>query len=328
MLVFNELGILPVVMDTVNRQYPFVKSNKSIVALVNSLWRMPSAPQVHSGICDYAPNFRSAINDIYNSITGLTLEDITGIKGWALSKRDDVRNRFSNATLQEVFELPATIEQKEPDPDPGATAEETISLKILSHLEDLQDLHAAAMINKAFYAAYKKHELTLMKSLVKKHRRTLSSKPSTDGEKVRETLQDKYYLSSPNEDPYLLRPAESHTKARPSRLLQSRNQDDDLYGTTPPATPSNTYAEPTLSSAEVEEILWPIEDASGNGTASFREMLNGDIPKLDPESNAKFLSGDVVHVTKSLVIEGRKHLRDDQDRTLRNGLFSLTNQSP
>jgi len=43
----------------------------------------------HGEICNYAPAFRSAIDDIYNSITGLTLKDVSGREGWSLS-------RFSN----------------------------------------------------------------------------------------------------------------------------------------------------------------------------------------------------------------------------------------
>ena len=322
MLVMNELGILPVVMDTINSQYPFARSSKSISTLVNSLWRMPSAPQVHTGVCDYAPSFRSAISDIYNSITGLTLKEITGIDGWALSKRHDLRARFSEDALREVFELPAPVERKESDT--VTAANEAISLRILSHLDDLQDLHAAAMVNKSFYAAYKKHELALMKSLLKKNRRTLSS----DGSRIRDTLRVAYYTPFTNEDSFSLRPSPTHTKARPRRLPLPHTADEDAYGTTPPASPRITHSEPPLTSAEVEEILWPSDDVNQDETKPYREILNGNIPKLDPESNAKFLSGDVVHVSKSLVIEGRKHLRDEQDRTLRVGLHSLTTPSP
>src|SRR5271154_6679718 len=93
-----------------------------------------SITQWHLRLC---PSFRCAINDIYNSITGLTLRDVTGIDGWALSKRHDLRAEFSEDALREVFELPAPIEQKEPDPID--TADETISLRILSYLDDLQD---------------------------------------------------------------------------------------------------------------------------------------------------------------------------------------------
>lgn len=155
-LVYNQLGILPVVMDTINGRYPFIQSGRSISALAHRLWKIPSPPQLHSGICDSAPAFRSAINDIYNSITGLTLRDVSGIDGWALSKRHDMRTKFSDDALREVFELPAPVEQK--DRDPISAADEAISLRILTYLEDLKDLHTTAMVNKSFYSAFKKHE--------------------------------------------------------------------------------------------------------------------------------------------------------------------------
>ena len=41
----------------------------------------------HGGICDYAIAFRSAINDIYNSVPGLSLFEVAGRHGWALSRQ-------------------------------------------------------------------------------------------------------------------------------------------------------------------------------------------------------------------------------------------------
>lgn len=40
----------------------------------------------HGGVCDYASSFRSAINDVYNIMPGLTLYEVTGLHGWALSR--------------------------------------------------------------------------------------------------------------------------------------------------------------------------------------------------------------------------------------------------
>ena len=40
----------------------------------------------YHGVCDYASAFRSAINDVYNSVPGLTLFEVAGRHGWALSR--------------------------------------------------------------------------------------------------------------------------------------------------------------------------------------------------------------------------------------------------
>jgi hypothetical protein len=312
MLVYNELGILPVVMDTINGRYPFIKSGRSISALVQSLRRMPSPPQQHSGICDYAPAFRSAINDIYNSITGLTLRDVTGIDGWALSKRHDLRNRFSDDALQEVFELPAPMEQKEPDPVDAA--DETTSLCILSYIDDLQDLHAAAMVNKSFYSAFKKNELALMRNLVKAGKRKVT-RPVNINLNGMGTYQGETPITLINGHTSPVRPDSTYKVPRPQRLPTLDTSDEDLYGTTPPISPLRPGADLSISMTEVHDILYP-NDGTTNGIG---EMSSRNLQTLDPESNAKFLPSDVAHVDKSLVIEGRKHLRDEHDRNLRMG---------
>ena len=322
MLVYNELGILPVVMDTVNGRYPFIQSGKSISSLVQSLRKMPSPPQLHSGICDYAPAFRSAINDIYNSITGLTLRDVTGIDGWALSKRHDMRSKFSDDALREVFELPAPMEQKEPDP--VDTANETISLRILSYLDDLQDLHATAMVNKSFYSAFKKHELTLMRNLIKAGKRKGAANMSLNGVV---SHQDETPTTQINGHVSPVRPDSTYKVPKFQRGPILESSDEDLYGTTPPVSPLRLYTDLSLSMTEVHEILYPNDGiANGNREKPSKNGIFGD-DSPDRDSNAKFLSGDIVHVNKSLVVEGGKHLRDEQDRNLRMGPLSVAQTS-
>lgn len=119
------------------------------------------------------------------------------------------------------------------------------------------------------------------------------------------------------------RPDSTYVDLKSPRLPSLQTSDDDLYDTTPPTSPVRPYPDLFLSSTEVEEILWPNGGIiNGKGITS----LNGRPPnshKVDPESNEKFLSGDVVHVDKSLVTEGRKHLRGEQDRNLRMGPLSV-----
>jgi len=311
MLVYNELGILPVVMDTANGRYPFIKAGWSISALVHNLRRMPSPPQLHSGICDYAPAFRSAINDIYNSISGLTLRDVTGIDGWALSKRHDLRNRFSDDTLREVFELPAPMEPKEPDP--VGAADDAISLRIMSYIVDLQDLHAAAMINKSFYSAFKKNELTLMRNLVKAGKRKATSSASMLLNGVG-TYQGEASFPLVDGHASPVRPDSTFQIRKPQHVPTIEMSDDDLYETTPPVSTPKPITELSISATEVHEILYP-NDGTTNGNVPVMHKKEN----FDQETNAKFLSSDVVHVDKSLVIESRKHLRDEHDRNLRMG---------
>lgn len=324
MLVYNELGILPVIIDTVNGRYPFIQSDKSISALVQSLRKMPSPPQLHSGICDYAPAFRSVINDIYNSITGLTLRDVTGIDGWALSKRHDLRTKFSEDALREVFELPAPVEQKEPDP--VDTADEKISLRILSYLDDLQDLHATAMVNKSFYSAFKKHELTLMRNLVKAGKRKVAEPADTSLDKMG-THEEELLVMETSCNVSTGLPDATYEAPKPQRLPTLETSEEDLYGTTPPTSPLRSYTELSLTISEVHEILYPTDGiAKGNQEKPLDNGVIGN-DSLDREINTKFMSSDIDHVDKSLVVEGWKHLRDEQDRNLRMGPLSVAQTS-
>lgn len=73
---------------------------RSLAQLVESLRAIPSPPPTphqyadhrssssHPQVCDPVPAFRAAVNDVYNSVAGLTLYEIDGARhGWALSAR-------------------------------------------------------------------------------------------------------------------------------------------------------------------------------------------------------------------------------------------------
>ncbi|KAB8295864.1 hypothetical protein EYC80_008685 [Monilinia laxa] len=136
MLVFNELGVSPL--------SPRPSSKRSLKELIDSLRLMPSPPRTHIGVCDFAPSFRSKINDISNTIIGLTLYDVSGQYGWALI-----------STKESIFEAEKAKE----------ATREAVSLSILSLLENIEDLHAAAMIDKTFYGAYMKNEGRLLRNI-------------------------------------------------------------------------------------------------------------------------------------------------------------------
>lgn len=93
LLVLNELQLVWTVVNpsvlphaySQQRQQP-----RSLAQLLDVLRSIPSPRHpAHSGsaVCDPAPAFRAAVNDVYNSISGLTLFDVDGKRhGWGLSK--------------------------------------------------------------------------------------------------------------------------------------------------------------------------------------------------------------------------------------------------
>ncbi|KPM36337.1 hypothetical protein AK830_g10235 [Neonectria ditissima] len=169
MLVYNEMHLLPHIMrpDVLSHMSELQPPPRSLAQIVDTLRRMPTpATPVHSGVCDPAPTFRAAINDIYNSILGLTLFDISGKShGWALSKH---REREPQSQLNKGLGRMAA-----PDQSYSVANEfsESIRLRIMCEINELDDLHATAMTNRAFYETYKNHELFLMRHILRMDRK-------------------------------------------------------------------------------------------------------------------------------------------------------------
>lgn len=93
--------------------FPLLYSSKKKRTLADSesTNSMASPPPPHDGchddnyyggICDYASAFRSAINDVYNSVPGITLYDVAGRHGWGLSRRKHDQPQASKQTISEV----------------------------------------------------------------------------------------------------------------------------------------------------------------------------------------------------------------------------------
>jgi hypothetical protein len=318
MLVFNELRVLPTLMNAA--EFPALPQapRRSLKELVECMRLMPSAPQVHSGICDYAPAFRSAINDIYNSISGLTLRDVSGRDGWALSKhRVHGEDTFGFGS---TMELPGSMEPRESRIS-IAMSNQDVSLKILSYIDNLEDLNSAAMIDRSFYSAYKRNEAELLKNVMKAERkRTMSSqtgsamlKSKSKSRKGRKADDSNQLNVSTAEEPEGIKYMVPNRSTTPPPPFDDSGG-DDLYDSSPPFSPMS-YGGVVMSDEEARRILWgdepdpPAELPKPNGEAV--------------ERNEKCLVGDVTHMEmegKARLTGGEKHLRDEKDKALGLGI--------
>ncbi len=76
MLVFNTVGVLPAVLDPAKEDEFFQDRAHTLNSIICKLCAAPSAVGVHGDSCDYAPAFRNAMCDVYNSIRGLNVWDV------------------------------------------------------------------------------------------------------------------------------------------------------------------------------------------------------------------------------------------------------------
>ncbi|KAH8180194.1 hypothetical protein LIA77_01713 [Sarocladium implicatum] len=169
MLVFNEIGLLSQMLNPAVTSHFSGPSrpSRSLAQLFTTLRRVPNptAPIHRGGVCDPCPAFRSALNDIYNSVSGLTLYDVSGKShGWALSKHKEgePQTHFMTGLKR--------MAAKDPSHSVATEFPETVRLKVLSQIDNLDDLHSAAMTNWAFYETYKTHELYLMRTILRNDR--------------------------------------------------------------------------------------------------------------------------------------------------------------
>ncbi|KAI0201730.1 hypothetical protein F4808DRAFT_96572 [Astrocystis sublimbata] len=118
-----ELGLLSAVLSSpVLTSHPAATTpsrSQSLLEIINRLSHITSPPQSqsHGGICDFAPAFRAAIMDIYHSVLGLTLFEVSGKSGWALSSDRGSRQgtqsgshggrQSSEETQEQLFEIAA-----------------------------------------------------------------------------------------------------------------------------------------------------------------------------------------------------------------------------
>ncbi|KAK2592294.1 hypothetical protein QQS21_010014 [Conoideocrella luteorostrata] len=81
-------------------------------------------------VCDLSSDFRTAIADIYNSVTGLDFIDI--------DKKNHVATDFIGIAASDVISME------------GTTFPDSIRFQILGEIDSISDLYAAAQINRVF----------------------------------------------------------------------------------------------------------------------------------------------------------------------------------
>ncbi|KUI60839.1 hypothetical protein VP1G_08042 [Cytospora mali] len=398
LLVLNELQLLwtvitPSALPGEQEARPRPPSPRSLAQLLNALRSIPSPPQpVHpagSGVCDPAPAFRAAVNDVYNSTSGLTLFDVDGKRhGWALSKQHAngpqsvlklPLGTFASMSLEDGKVAPvhvvdhvdagpeatvgssksysedASLTGDEDSDDADDDADEaddghwvnrppvtfipnnSVCLRIMSAVDNFEDLHTLAVTNRTFYATFKQNELTLMRRLVKANRRLTLSAPLAEGggplpskterrddDKV--LLQIKEAMTTPTtasvgagqgiveENHYSVVDGTTRYHPHPGGNVDSTDE-GKLYG----CGHENLADANSMTEEEAHRILWPDQTP---GSPCDKAVVDVAPPPLSPQmsrenSAEKFLAGEMSIVQtaeeKALVILGDKNLREELD---------------
>lgn len=349
MLVFNELRVLPSIMKSAGLHNLPSPPDRSLKELLDCFRLVPSAPtsQVHSGVCDYAPAFRNAIEDIYNSMSGLNFRDVTGRNGWALSKDAGSSDESDNDEDTSTFELEAPSQPPRSLNGFGSASSEAVSLRILSHIDNIDDLSAAAMINHTFYDAYKRNEAFLLRHVMKADRRRTMScgGPELAGlhSEIRRDVTERSRLHIPSSPSRERRQDDSlegqDFSPRTLNVPQfgfsaSRDHQYDVSPLVSPLGTRSTVVTPPMSAEEAESILWGAASPSTESTA-FESRRSSQVPPTPgvTDRNEKFLGLSGYHKStqrsskdlrcdsyvedKARFPEDGKHMREEKDRILR-----------
>ncbi|KAJ9155575.1 hypothetical protein NKR23_g1861 [Pleurostoma richardsiae] len=343
LLVYNELQLLGTVMNPTMISHLQPPPARSLAQLLDSLRLIPSPPHpahagptgARGGVCDPAPAFRTAVNDIYNSVSGLTLFEVSGRKhGWAMSRsrRDEpqsvLRVRMGRGERsQSDGSRQATKRRRR-----TAVLDEGTCLRILGLLDSLDDLHAAAMVNRCFYGAFKQNELSLMRNVVKAdRRRTLHL---LTGMKVEDRPGEEEIRRTEAQAVQARLEACRARRERRAREEAECQHVDNVEEDESDSSTDSLVADFTMLSADGSDV----DETSGLDLdmteEEARQILWPDPPRTSsppPESNAKasdvegsrekFRAEDVILAEeKTLVIVDGKQLREERDR--RVGLFS------
>jgi hypothetical protein len=200
----------------------------------------------------------------------------------------------------------------------AALSNEDISLRILSHLDDMSDLNSAAMIDKSFYHAYKRNEATLLKNIMRAQRRRTISQVNPDIATVREGLGSN--IMGPSRLNISVPGAAAEKKSLASDKMRfpvpavDGGLEHNIYDASPPFSPTSNGEVP-MSDEEAHKILWPDKELTMDPADTHPN-------KVAIERNEKCLVGDVLHIEdKARIMEDTKHLRDEKDQELGLGIY-------
>ncbi|KXH62629.1 hypothetical protein CNYM01_12704 [Colletotrichum nymphaeae SA-01] len=383
MLVYGELELLPTIMNSSvlghlaagSQQQQYSPPRRSLAQLVDLLRTIASPPlAVHKGgVCDPAPAFRAAINDIYNSVSGLTLHDVSGrAHGWGLSRHRSTQPQavlhrglrsFSEGkkgglqSEQQGAQEPLEQERgQKQDQGQGKALErsEAVRLLILERcVESVEDLRAAALVNRRFYETFRENEGVLMGRFVGDARlRTLMKLTSMDVVAAGENKVPKGDADAMKAEAEAVQGVDSDEDLD-SRLVRTQDADENVTDVflAVPSSPgpgpgpgeggggdvsafdeSSEDEGEVLSEDEARRILWPpevmVSPARETSSSPRRLQLQPLEPTSGPESGSgsdimtergvmreKFRTGDAAFVEEKMLLEGEdKHLRDERDR--------------
>ncbi|GAO18670.1 uncharacterized protein UV8b_01837 [Ustilaginoidea virens] len=343
MLMFNEMGVLPqITQPCILSHMPKHEAPAlSLAQRVDMLRTMPSpASPVHrGGVCDPSIAFRTAVADIYSSVTGLTLHDVSGKShGWALSKH----------RTTEPQTIPATgLDRMAASQDNYTVAAEfpgSVRLRILAEIDRLDDLQAAAQVDRGFYETYKTHEVRLMRNILRADHRfgagflaAAAHRAGNTEDKILKQESDLIRQQGP------LEAADSMTLFSTTTTTGVSDDEDDLDGigeldpAPPPGhAPGSSSGEAAAAAAaaaapatgraacgtapasrmteeEAQRILWPepiASEVAARGAAA---------PPSVEGSREKFRMGAASSAgleAKTLVVTGHKQLRSELDRRM------------
>ncbi|KAK1731639.1 uncharacterized protein BDZ83DRAFT_715046 [Colletotrichum acutatum] len=345
MLLYGELELLPTIMNQSvlghlaagSQQQQYSPPRRSLAQLVDLLRTIASPPlAVHKGgVCDPVPAFRAAINDIYNSVSGLTLHDVSGrAHGWGLSRHQSTQPQAG----------------QEQDQKRGKVLErsDTARLLILERCVDsVEDLRAAAMVNRRFYETFRENEGALMGRFVGDARlRTLMKLTSMDVVAAGENKVPKGDADAMKAEAEAVQGAVSDNDLG-NELVRTQGTDENVTGVflAVPSSPgrgpgrggdvsafdeSSEDEGEVLGEDEARRILWPAEVMVLPARASSSSPRRLPLQPLKPRPGSgsgsdivtekgvmreKFRVGDAAFVEEKMLLEGEdKHLRDERDK--------------
>ncbi|KAK1476514.1 hypothetical protein CCUS01_16795 [Colletotrichum cuscutae] len=376
MLVYGELELLPTIMNSSvlghlaagSQQQQYSPPRRSLAQLVDLLRTIASPPlAVHKGgVCDPAPAFRAAINDIYNSVSGLTLHDVSGrTHGWGLSRHRSTQPQavlhrglrsFSDGKKvdlqleqQGIQELLEQERGQKQDQEQGKVLERSDAARLLileRCVESVEDLRAAAMVDRRFYETFRENEGVLMGRFVGDARlRTLMKLTSMDVVAAGENKVPKGDADAMKAEAEAVQHGVSDD-GLDGRLVRTQDETVTDVFLAVPSSPgpghgggggggggdvsafdeSSEDEGEVLSEDEARRILWPPEVMVSPARETSSSPLRLPLQPLEPGSDImtedevmreKFRAGDAAFVEEKMLLEGEdKHLRDERDRRI------------